>query len=187
MQTGSNSNTAIDLLLVGRVRIFNDREAFGQLVERHQSSLRRYLLYLTDGNHSRADDLAQETFIKAMGAIGSFRGGVGAGAFRGWLFKIGYRAFLDSHRSARWHDTIDAFSSLPTDADSIAVTALHSALGCLDETEKNLILLSAIEELSHGAIAEITELPLGTVKSTIARAKLKLRDYLKNDNHETRR
>lgn len=183
MQTTS-SNSAVDLWLIGRARLFSDREAMGQLVERHQNSLRRYLLYLTGGNGPRADDLAQETFIKALGAIGGFKGSITQGSFRGWLFRIGYRTFLDSCRVQHAHEPIESFASLSIESEYTAVTALHSALKCLDDTEKNVILLSAIEELSHGAIAQITELPLGTVKSTIARAKNKLRDYLKNEEQQ---
>ena len=58
---------------------------------------------------------------------------------------------------------------------------LQSALACLDDTERSVILLSAVEGLSHGQIAQVTDLPLGTVKSTVARAKSKLREFLKNE------
>lgn len=173
---GNPNNNAYDLWLVGQSALLGNRVAFGMLVERHQSGLRRYLLYLTGGNGARADDLAQETFLKAFNSLRQFRG---TSSFRGWLFRIAYRNFLDSCRAARITESLA--DTLPGDADQFGVNSLHAALGCLDDTEKNLILLSAVEQLSHSSIANITDMPLGSVKSTIARAKTKLRVYLKNE------
>lgn len=165
-----------DLWLVRRVKRSGDRGAFGELVERYQSPLRRYLTHLTGGDRFRADDLAQESFIKAFTSIGQFSG---LGSFRAWLFRIAYRTFLDSRRSVHPTQEIDRLEVGSENAAGIAI--LQSALTCLDDTERNVILLSAVEQLSHSQIAHVTEMPLGTVKSAVARAKAKLREHLKNE------
>lgn len=169
-------NPVGELWLVRRVKVSGDRAAFGELVEHYQSPVRRYLIHLTSGDRFRADDLAQETFLKAFTAIGQFSG---LGSFRAWLFRIAYRTFLDSCRSARPAQELDRVTQ--GCEMSPEVTILQSALACLDDTERNVILLSAVEELSHSQIAHVAEMPLGTVKSVVARAKVKLRVYLKNE------
>lgn len=174
--TTDKYNPVGELLLVQRVRRSGDRAAFGRLVERYQSPLRRYLTHLTAGDRFRADDLAQETFLKAFTSIRQFSG---LGSFRAWLFRIAYRTFLDSCRSRRPSQELDQVTAgCEMSAEN---TILQSALACLDDTERNVILLSAVEQLSHSQIAQVADMPLGTVKSVVARAKSKLREYLKNE------
>lgn len=162
--------------LVRRVKRSGDRAAFGELVERYHSPLRRYLTHLTGGDGFRADDLAQEAFIKAFTSIRQFSG---VGSFRAWLFRIAYRTFLDSRRSL--HPTLEIERMEAAGESGTEIAILQSALACLDEAERNVILLSAVEQLSHSQIAHVTEMPLGTVKSMVTRAKAKLREYLKNE------
>lgn len=174
-------NPVEELWLVQRVKRLGDRDAFGRLVEQYQSPLRRYLTHLTAGDRFRADDLAQETFLKAFVSIRQFSA---LGSFRAWLFRIAYRTFLDGCRNTHPYQELghvapgEALSACEMLAEN---GILQSALACLDDTERNVILLSAVEGLSHGQIAQVTDLPLGTVKSTVARAKSKLREFLKNE------
>lgn len=163
-------------LLIRQVKHSGSRAAFGRLVEDYHAPLRRYLTHLTGGDRFRADDLAQEAFIKAFTSIRQFSG---MGSFRAWLFRIAYRTFLDSRRSQ--HPTV-AIETVEIGSENPAeIAILQRALACLDDTERNLILLSAVEQLSHSQIARTVEMPLGTVKSIVARAKAKLREYLKNE------
>lgn len=156
-------------------------QAFGRLVVEYQSPLRRYLTRLTGGDRSRADDLAQETFIRAYHALDRLRD---TGRFRAWLFRIAYRQFLDSCRGSV-RPTIELSSVAagqgPSQEQTTDVALLQTALQCLDQTERDAILLSALEGLSHGQIAHVMGLPLGSVKTVVARAKTKLRNYLKNE------
>ena len=165
-----------DLWLGRRGKRSGDRGGFGELGGRYQSPLRRYLTHLTGGDRFRADDLAQECFIKAFTSIGQFSG---LGSFRAWLFRIAYRTFLDNRRSV--HPTQEIERTEVGEENPAEIAILHSALACLDDTERNVILLSAVEQLSHSQIAHVAEMPLGTVKSVVARAKAKLREYLKNE------
>ena len=74
-----------DAQLIARCVVGDDRHAFAELVRRHQSAVRACLRKLTSGNIALADDLAQETFIQAMTAIGSLKKPEG---FKSWLFTI---------------------------------------------------------------------------------------------------
>jgi RNA polymerase sigma-70 factor (ECF subfamily) len=85
------------MLLASRAALLGDRSAFGQLVERHQSPIRRLLLNLTGGDDELSKDLAQETFVKAWLCIASFRA---AAKFSTWLFRIAYNTFCDYTRTA---------------------------------------------------------------------------------------
>lgn len=156
------------------------RASFGRLVEEHQSPLRRYLWYLTHGDGAMADDLAQDTFIKAYERLETYRGG----SFKAWLFTIAFRTYLDTKRSQKTFVPIEglahhtAYASAQPSGEILGV-----ALDCLDEPEKNLVLLSVVEGLSHGEIAKTTGLPLGSVKGVIRRAKEKLKHHLHNEQH----
>lgn len=147
------------------------------LVEKYQAPLRRYFWYLTSGNLSLSDDLSQETFIRAYERLKSYSA---LGSFRGWLFRIGYNQFIDSHRSSRASCSIDSIQNWSQEATA-DTELLCQTLQSLDDTERNLILLSCIEGCSHSEIAKITSMPLGSVKTVIARAKQKLQNELKDE------
>ena len=157
------------------------RASFGRLVEEYQSPLRRYLWYLTHGDAAAADDLAQDTFIKAYERLETYRGG----SFKAWLFTIAFRTYLDTKRSQKTFVSTDgiayhtAYASAQPEGE-----ILEAALNCLDDTEKNLVLLSAVEGLSHSEIAKTTGLPLGSVKGVIKRAKGKLKTHLHYEERE---
>lgn len=151
--------------------------AFGRLVDQHQSPLRRYLYHLTNGDAQLADDLAQETFIKAFTHWDTYRGeGV-----KTWLFKIAYRTFLDYKRSSKVTLDIDNVYNAYSAASHIEV--LNETLACLDETEKNLAILAYVEQLSHSEIEKVTHMKLGTIKTTLRRAKSKLQKFLSHENN----
>ena len=86
---------ADDIDLIARVLAADDRHAFATLVRRHQEALRAFLTRLTRGDHARADDLAQETFIQAYHSLGRFAGGA---QFRTWLLGIAYNQFRSAAR-----------------------------------------------------------------------------------------
>ena len=154
--------------------IITNRTPFETVVTEFQSPLRRYLFYLTGGNAPLSDDIAQETFIKAYINWANFRG---EGA-KTYLFRIAYRTFIDAKRKEKPQTEIPLTleSTYPTEQYAI----LNETLAPLDERERTLILLSCVEELSHSDIEEVTALPLGTIKTTLRRAKDKLKKHLKN-------
>ena len=81
-----------DKELATRVAVSNDQAAFSELVERYQAPIRGFLRRLVAGDHSAADDLAQDTFLIAFQKISSWRA---TGTFSSWLHTIAYRQFLD--------------------------------------------------------------------------------------------
>src|SRR5262249_10550197 len=88
---------ASDEALVASVVAARDATAFEALVRRHQSRVRNWLRLLTR-NSARADDLAQETFIRAWERAHTFSG---RGKFVSWLMKVAYNTFLEERRGDR--------------------------------------------------------------------------------------
>src|SRR6185295_9792302 len=84
-----------DADLVARVLVNDDQHAFGELVRRHQSSVRGLLRQLTRSDLTLADDLAQEAFVRAYKNIRSFRG---EARFSTWLYRIAYNCFREDAR-----------------------------------------------------------------------------------------
>ena len=85
-----------DEQLVLRARL-GDREAYGELVARHQGRVRGWLRHLCR-NHAEADDLAQDAFVRAWTRLGNLKN---AARFAPWLMRIAYNGFLQSRRSQR--------------------------------------------------------------------------------------
>lgn len=174
-----STSDASDEELVARVVVRRDVAAYEQLVARHQSRIRAWLRHLS-GNRAEADDLAQEAFINAWLHIDSFSG---RGRFSSWLMKIAYNAYLQSYRRyARERRVTRELAQL---GGSAAVTGgleasvdLPTLLAALTGDERAAVILSYGHGFSHAEIAELTGLPLGTVKSHIRRGKAKIESIL---------
>ncbi len=174
---------ASDLELVALVAATGDQHAFGQLVDRYQTLVRAMLTRMS-GNHALADDLAQEAFIKAYRKIGSF---TGKGSFKSWLCRIAYTEFLQAVRKRKAAQA--AMERLKAHQDNKQAEAnwdtgdaldLDRALAQLSEVERTLIVLCFSTGLTHSEAAQVSGLPLGTVKSHINRGKAKLRALLED-------
>ena len=87
-----------DADLIARVLSREDQNAFGELVRRHQSPVRAFLARMTRGDSHLADDLAQETFLKAWQKLKTFRGDA---KFSTWLFGIAFNEFRGSARKRK--------------------------------------------------------------------------------------
>lgn len=153
-----------------------DRGAFDELVRRHQSSIRNLLRSLCR-NPALADDLAQEAFLQAWKHLRSLRI---ADAFAGWLRRLAinsWRQYL--RRESSFGKPVEV-----ADDDVVSIPAptecldLNSALASLAPNVRLCIVLSYHQGMSHGEIAAVTQLPLGTVKSHIARGTARLRELL---------
>jgi len=156
-----------------------DRNAYSRLVELNQSRLRAFLRNLSNQDRDLADDLAQETFMIDYREITNFRE---EGPFLSWLMGIGYRHFLQyARKRKRRRELLEGRGVTETATSPRPITLgieLEDALSRLSLPEKTAILLSSREGLSHTEIASIMELPLGTVKSHIARGRNKLKRIL---------
>lgn len=164
-----------DTELVARVLAGDDRRAFADLVRRHQSQVRGMLRRLCAGDGARADDLAQESFLRAHRKLATWRGGA---RFSTWLCAIAYNAWLSDARRAPEPELPEPPPGRPAADRAIDRTDLLRALGSLRQEERSALALAYGQELTHEEAAEILRQPVGTVKTLILRGKEKLRRLL---------
>ena len=185
-----------DLIVCCQADARPDRAAFAELLRRYQSHLNRLFYHLAPDWQERAD-LAQEVWIRVYRNIHRLQD---PAKFRGWLSRIATNLFYDELRkkkrispplsldAPRYVEDGEMTWELPDDApspsDDLATREfydqLRTAIAQLPETFRTTIVLREIEGLSYEEIAEITSVSLGTVKSRIARARLKLQSVLQN-------
>ena len=180
--------TPPDPELIERVRVRDDHAAFGELVRRHQSAVRRFLRHLTAGDAALADDLAQETFLQAYRGLGRFRGDA---AFSTWLLGIAHNHARNARRRRAFVSLDDEkFSPAAATVASSSLSSdlrhdLEAALRELPADERLALHLGYEQGLSHSEIAALLDWPLGTVKTHLARGKEKLRQRLASWNPQT--
>ncbi len=128
------------------------------------------------GDH--ADDLAQDTFIAAWRAAASWRQ---EGSYRSWLLRIAWRKFLSGRRQQRPTEPLELAENVGIEAGGHRKTAIAQAMARLGERERMAALLCFAEGYSHGEAANIMDVPLGTLKSLVARARRSLIDCLEDE------
>ncbi len=186
-----NSEQADDLLIQAAGK--GDLEAFNQLVLKYQNLAYQYASFML-GDPFLAEDITQESFIKAFQNINVFRGG----SFRNWLLRILTNSAYDLLRKNKRRRSIPLY---PEDesGDLIESTGWLADPGLLihekvEQKELSAILMKTLNELPNGyrdvmilvdiyemdylEAASILNIPLGTVKSRIARARLQFREKL---------
>ena len=170
--------------------------AYRELIRRYERPIFS-LIYRMVRDRELAEDLSQETFIKALNAIDSYRPEF---KFSSWIFKIANNAAIDQIRRRELNTLSLDGSPHATTPDEIEATALQvsarglsplealesrelggmieQAIGRLRPEYRSCILLRHVEGLAYEEIAELMNLPLGTVKTYIHRARNELRDLL---------
>jgi RNA polymerase sigma-70 factor (ECF subfamily) len=180
----TSDQTLIDSCLAGR------REAFGQLVERYQNRLFHSLVHLL-GSTEDAQDAAQDAFVHAFEKLGTYRG---QSQFYSWLFRIAFNTAISTKRKTRRMSVSlearrDASGIEPSDVNPSAEPSfamdvsdrqrlVQQALAELSEEFRTAIVLKEIDGMSYDEIADVIQVPLGTVRSRIHRARLELREKL---------
>ena len=150
--------------------------SFDEQLRELMPSLRRFALSLTR-HASNADDLVQNCLERALGSVASKRPD---GDLRAWLFTILYRQFVDNHRRTRRYARMLEFFTGRDDAQPstertvIAQTTLQ-AFDQLSTEQRALLLWISVEGLSYQQVADILEVPIGTVMSRLSRARQALR------------
>ena len=151
--------------------------AFSEVVARRQSWLRNLLRRLS-GNTALADDLAQQAFVQAWKRISTLKS---ADAFAGWLRQIAVNCWLQHVRknsaATVGLEDVEHLPAVSVNSEGARID-LDRALAQLKENERLCIVLSYNEGLSHGEIAALTGMPLGTVKSHVARGAERMRELL---------
>lgn len=172
----------IDRCLAGR------SEAFGSLVERYQQRLFQSLVHVL-GSRDDAEDVAQEAFIHAFQKLTSFRG---ESAFYSWLFRIALNAAATARRKTRrvaasldqqaelgW-EPLDHGAAPERGVDLAEEQVMvQQALADLPEEFRMVIVLKEMEGLRYEEIAQIIEIPVGTVRSRLHRGRQELRQRLR--------
>jgi RNA polymerase sigma-70 factor (ECF subfamily) len=137
-----------------------------------------------------AEDLVQETYLKALRAFASFQPGTN---FRAWMFRILRNTFLSSHTNYERRMTVELDSD--EDGPELAVDTetpetillnrsnfqrLQAAIDDLPARYRETLLLCEVEEMSYQEIAQILSIPIGTVMSRLARARKAVRQSLRS-------
>jgi RNA polymerase sigma factor (sigma-70 family) len=138
-------------------------------------------------NQCEAEDLVQETYLKAFRGYKSFKPGT---HFRAWMFQILRNTFLTScsKLERRLTDAFDSEEDLPVEpATPESLLIAHSGVGAIRAAIEQLplalrevILLCDVEDASYREIAEILSIPIGTVMSRLARARKAVRESLRS-------
>ena len=180
MPSASRVPTFSDSDLIARVQVGNDRNAFAELVRRHQSPLRASIRKMTNGQIELSDDVAQETFILAWQKIKLFRY---EAKFSTWLYRIAFNVWQSEVRKK--HEVLLDNEFMP-EPEPVQCEASHTgmkrdlarAMEALSDAERNAILQCYYNDLSHDEAAYVLGIPLGTVKTHILKAKEKMRVML---------
>ncbi|WP_323815896.1 RNA polymerase sigma factor [Cellvibrio sp. NN19] len=169
-----------DQELIARVVSRKDQHAFAQLVLRYQSPLRIWARRLCNGDTHLADDLAQEAFMKAYAALGAFRA---EAKFSTWLYRIAFNIAANRWR-AKKVEWCELDENEDIEVERCSVTQYHAqkdveaAMQTLSPGQQLAIRLCYEDGFSHEEAASIMGIPLGTVKTHIARGKQKLQALL---------
>jgi RNA polymerase sigma-70 factor (ECF subfamily) len=166
----------------------NDTRAFDELVARHQDRIYTAVSRFC-GNAEDAADIVQRAFINAFRKIQEFKGDA---AFSTWIYRIAFNQAISFRRENR-HTTVSIYSK---DDDKVVEPAVESnptektegeetqkkvqqALEQLEEGDRQIILLKDLQGHSYDEIAVIMQIPKGTVRSRLHRARLELKSKLK--------
>lgn len=179
-----DAQARIDLDLVEQALREGDANVFGLLVRRHQGLVRAQLRHLLGDDPALADDLAQETFVLAWRKLGQFRG---QSRFSTWLYRIAHSCFQQYWRSKGWRaqqeSELEDGKAEALDADTAArdlALDFDAALRCLSDNQRTALLYCVQLELTHEEAAVVLDMPLGSVKTHVARGKAKLRQLLQD-------
>lgn len=174
---------------------FGSLSAFNHLVIMHQDRLFRWVCSLVI-DEALACDITQSTFITAFQKIRTFRGG----SFRAWLFTIARNRSFDELRRSKRCPSLSLDDPLEDGRELLAIisdsaplpedvlvtkeqsTRIMQLLSLLPDAYQQVLWLIDIEELDYQEAADILSVPLGTIKSRLSRARLKLRHLFCQNN-----
>ncbi len=169
-----------DADLVERTLVLRDEQAFASLVMRHQLLVRNLLTRCCRRDAHGIDDLVQETFLRAYLSLASFRR---EAKFSTWLYRIAFNLVADKYR----RKTVDycdfeSFQELAAHCAKLHQSDLRSdlakAMHGISEAQKIAVRLCLEEGYTHADAAIAMNIPLGTVKSHVARGRANLQQLL---------
>jgi RNA polymerase sigma factor (sigma-70 family) len=167
-----------DAMLIARVVRADDRAAFGELVRRHQPVVRGFLRRMLGGRSDLADDLSQETFIKAHRGLRGFRGGA---TFPAWLCAIAANELRGEWRRRKRRAEFsedEAGEQVAEEPEPGMQRDIGAGLARLPEAQRAALVLCFEHGLTHEEAAAALGCPVGTLKSHVSRGKARLREWL---------
>jgi RNA polymerase sigma-70 factor (ECF subfamily) len=181
-----------EVVLVEKARS-GDLRAYDELVQRYQERIYGTIYHMTS-NHEDANDLAQETFIKAFQALKSFKGG---SSFYTWIYRIAVNKtinFLKQRKNRQGMSLNDLDFNAENDPDLVALVShktprrdaglaelqkkLNEAMGRLSDDHRLVVTLHDVQGVPHEEIAQIMDCNVGTVRSRLFYARQQLQGYL---------
>lgn len=176
-----------------------DLDAFNQLVLTYQDVVYYHAFNLL-GDPDWAEDVTQESFLKAFQKLNDFRGG----SFRAWVLKIATNTSYDLYRRKNRHPTrplhpitddgeeIESPAWLADPAVSVEKTVqqneenkdLYRMLDELPAAYRSVIALVDVYEMDYAEAAEVLHVPIGTLKSRLARARMRMQEKLRGAQHD---
>lgn len=184
-----------DLQLIERVQQ-GDKSSFDALMRRHEKKAYQYAYRLTQ-NQDDACDIVADAFVRVHAALKNFRG---QSAFGTWLYRIITNCALDFKKKDKSSRTVSIeapsfaggqemqrqFEDEGPGPDELAERnarehSVQQALSKMPEYQQAMLVMYHVENMSYEEIADALDLPLGTVKSRLNRARLALRDLLTKD------
>jgi RNA polymerase sigma-70 factor (ECF subfamily) len=193
----NKARAAEDLALVTRAKN-DDASAYDELIRRYQERIYATVYHMTS-NHEDANDLTQETFIKAYRALKSFKGD---SSFYTWVYRIAINKTINflKQRKNKFHMSLnDLDFNAEHDPDLVSLVSdktprrdlglvelqekLNAAMQKLSDVHRMVVTLHDVQGLSHDEIAEIMDCNVGTVRSRLFYARQQMQgslaDYLK--------
>jgi len=171
-------NIRTDRHLISAILKFGDEQAFRALYRRHTPLLLGFISRLHSGSNPETEDVVQETWIRACENLGQFQW---RSTFSTWLLGIGLNVVRNNlRRGKKYRSIIENLSSDPTCQieDNESRIDLEQAIQMLPDDNRIVLVLHDIEGLTHQEIAERLEIPVGTTKSQLFRARRMIRDWL---------
>lgn len=184
-----------DRILIERSQS-GDRNAFDALIRKHEKRAYQYAFRLTS-NPEEASDIVADAFVRVYTAMKNFKG---QSAFTTWLYRILTNCFLDARKKEKSRSAVSLESTLLTDDGEMERQVvddspspsdvseknereriMQDAVALLPEYQKAMIVMYHAEMLSYEEIAAALDLPIGTVKSRLNRARLSMRELLEKD------
>lgn len=180
-----------DEQLIART-ISGEQEAFGMLILKYQPRLYNAMVHFLR-NQSEAEDVVQDAFVLALTKLESFKGN---SQFYTWLYRIAHNSAISKLRKKRPTTSLDLGSgdesspgfSVPDEGDRPGerlekeeqIQALMEAMGRLSDEHRSILILREMESMDYEAIAGVLQLPVGTVRSRLHRARGCLREMMES-------
>ncbi len=167
-------------LLVKRIRS-GDRQAAEQLVDEHYQSVYRWLLHLCRGREHAAD-LTQETFVQVWDGLDGFRG---QASLKTWIHRIAYHTYLRTQRNPTPEpqplSEVPDIAGLDIVQKALTRHLVHEALARLAEKQRDVVVLHYLHGLTAAEVAEVLQIPTGTVLSRLHTSRATLRELLSDE------